>query len=109
MILKLLLNILLILSCFNSSSTCIDVNRNLKIEQDTNELVVVFENYNSKFHPEILILVNQINGLKSKGYCESLSCFYFEVDPTIFRSQSEAFEVLESKTKRFNAYRKLYQ
>lgn len=100
MILKILLNIFLLFSCFNSRSSSISLSTNLIFENES-ELVVVFENYNSKFHEEVLNQINQINGLKTKGYCESLNCFYFELDPSIFKSSKDAFQALESKTKKF--------
>jgi hypothetical protein len=100
MIIKLLFNILLIYSNFNSSSTDYSIKRYMNLENET-ELVVVFENYNSKFHDEVTTQINQINGIKSKGYCESLNCFYFELDSTVFKNSKEAFLVLESRTKKF--------
>ncbi len=100
MIIKLLFNILLIFSSFNLSSMDSSLIRYMDFENET-ELVVVFENYNSKFHDEVINQINQINGIKSKGYCESLNCFYFELDSTIFKNSREAFQVLESRTKKF--------
>lgn len=100
MIIKLLFNILLISSSFGTSSTNASLNGYVNLENET-ELVVVFENYNSKFYGEVTNQINQINGIKSKGYCESLNCFYFEFDSTIFKNSKEAFQVLESKTKKF--------
>lgn len=97
---KLLFNILLISSSFSASSTNARLNEYMNLENQA-ELVVVFENYNSKFYNEVINQINQINGIKSKGYCESLNCFYFELDSTIFKNNRDAFHVLESKTKKF--------
>lgn len=71
------------------------------LESDSTELVVVFENYNSKFYTEIISKVEHIAGLSVKGYCETLKCFYFQVDPLVFKTESEAFQALESKTRNF--------
>ncbi len=73
----------------------------LAVAYNTDELVVVFENYNRKFYGELIGHFNQIEGLKMKGYCESSNCFYLEIDTMIFKSSKEAFQVLESKTKKF--------
>jgi hypothetical protein len=71
------------------------------IDQNGTDLVVVFDNYNSKFYEEVVSQVSQLEGLKMKGYCLSLNCFYFDVDKVIFKSINDAFQVLESKTKKF--------
>lgn len=73
----------------------------IDLEINSSELVVVFDNYNGKFHEEILNQVGQINGLKLKGFCENLKCFYFEVDSNLHKTINEAFIKLESKTKKF--------
>lgn len=103
MILKLLLYFIFINSHTIESSNSItgELNDKSSIENEHAELIVVFENYNSKFHEEVLTQVNQINGLKIKGYCASLNCFYFDVDSIIFKSANDAFSVLEIKTKKF--------
>jgi hypothetical protein len=64
--------------------------------------IVVYEKYNSKFHHEIVSEIAQINGLTIGGYCESLKCFYFQVDPLVFKTKNEVFQVLELKTKKFS-------
>lgn len=69
--------------------------------QNSADLIVVFDNYNSKFYGEVISQVNQLEGLKMKGICESLNCFYFDVDSLIYKSLNDAFLVLESKTKKF--------
>lgn len=73
----------------------------LSSENNNPELVVVFESYNRKFYEEVISQISQIQGLKMKGYCESLHCFYFEIDTIIFKSTAEAFQALELKTKKF--------
>ena len=79
----------------------IGVPNKLAVAYNTVELVVVFENYNRKFYEDLIGHFNQIECLKMKGFCESSNCFYLEIDMMIFKSAKEAFQVLESKTKKF--------
>ena len=65
------------------------------------ELVVVFENYNGKFKDEVISQINQMNGLKLLGYCETLNCFYMEVDATVYKSSEDAFHLIETKMKKY--------
>jgi hypothetical protein len=101
--------VLFLLLTFNVSGFAqdkVEIDKNelphLKLQNQNNaDLVVVFDNYNSKFYQEVVNQLNQLEGIIMKGYCESLNCFYFEIDTLIFKSTNDAFEILESKTKKF--------
>lgn len=102
--LLLFLFLAFIVSGFAQGNVEIDKNsqNHFTLQSNNNaDLVVVFDNFNSKFYQEVVSQVNQLEGLKMKGYCESLNCFYFEIDTMIFKSTNDAFEILESKTKKF--------
>ena len=103
MILKLLFTFIFSAFCLLAKTTPIDKNQiDIKgLENQSFEVIVVFEKYNSKFHQEIISEINQIHGLTIGGYCESLKCFYLQVDPLVFKTKNEVFKVLELKTKKF--------
>jgi len=104
MILKLLFTFIFSAICLLAKTTPIDKNQIdiSGVENQSFEVIVVYEKYNSKFHHEIVSEIAQINGLTIGGYCESLKCFYFQVDPLVFKTKNEVFQVLELKTKKFS-------
>lgn len=94
MILKLLFTFIFSAFCLLAKTTPVDKNQiNIKgLENQSFEVIVVFEKYNSKFHYEIVSEINQINGLTIGGYCESLKCFYLQFDPLVLRLKMKFFK-----------------
>jgi hypothetical protein len=76
-------------------------------EPKSNELIISFEHYNPKQLSELQSQLSSVTGIKQLGYCEKMHVFYFEFDPSVFRSADQAFEAIMLKTKAFQPLMKV--
>ena len=71
------------------------------------EMIVTFENLNSKRYTELNELLISVPGINYMGSCPELKAYYFQFDAEEFSSVQEAFDALTIKTKEFQPLLKI--
>lgn len=75
--------------------------------QGNPELIVAFEKYTPKLAVEFNSAISSLEGIREIGSCEKMNIVYFSYDPTIYKTQEEAFDAIEKATKSFNPLLKI--
>jgi hypothetical protein len=66
-----------------------------------NEIILTFEKLSEKQFEDLDLVILNLPGIKSTGYCQKMNCYYFKYDSNLYKSREEAFHVIEIQARQF--------